>query len=237
MSGQNYIVVGGKGFIGSAVTKRLHELGNNVTVISRSRDPDPYKVCDLERVTFVSADVTNSVRFWEEVSELPESHRSVIYAVGDCPEQGFDAAVRNPLSTEDGVSALVDEISMHAIGLANAVSRLLPKIADGGSLVVIGSDITRLNKGADRPEWLQAGHYAAAKAAQATMVQGWYRRDPGFTSRNILAHLIEPGAVDGPFHEGSAHPKPPTISVARVVEAVVIATLCETGQEFVLLPQ
>lgn len=220
------VVFGGTGSIGGAISKKLFESGRDVTVVSRNkRYPllETVKSCGLApgpTIRYLKANVTHEDHV-KAVARSLTNVGAIIYAVGHCPPAGFEAQIQCPLT--EIFRELQQEFEQHVIGLHNVVVNIAREIRRCGCLVVIGSAITRLTD-ENCPDWLYAGQYATAKAAQHEYVR-WLRRDPMIRNRNIRIHYLAPRAVNTPFHDHCSpdHEPPVKLPISEVVDEVLAA--------------
>ncbi|MGB9608792.1 MAG: SDR family NAD(P)-dependent oxidoreductase, partial [Minisyncoccia bacterium] len=147
----------------------------------------------------------------------------IIYAVGHCPPNGFQDAIKHPLS-QLSLDKYRSEINMHQVGVLNVFQCMTPKLKDGGCFVFISSAITRL-KG-QFPPFLQAHYHASVISAEDWLIEGM-RNDPLIIKRKIKVHRVAPAAVDTPFYQGYQGPKPKLIPIERVAKEIVHALQSE----------
>lgn len=248
LTGKHVLVAGGTGSIGKGIVIALLQQGAYVYVLTRNGQKARVKLAELLKMytqnnllTIITGDVTDKSDLWEaqdlfrgsKEENISPSLESIIYSVGNCPPHGFDSAV--DVRIMDGVQPeLEQELALHVHGLANIVSKLLPAVVPGGHLVVISSAITRLTD-EHCPPWLQAGHYATAKAAQDELVK-WIRRDPFVKEKHILIHRLAPAAVNTPFHQGCRHSPPAMLTIEEVAHHVLRALQSDSVIDEMLLP-
>jgi len=217
-------------------------LGSNVTSVSRGaieeRQREKLKnECDVSRLKQVFDDVTCP----SDMDHMASNYQSrplisdIIYAVGDCPPGGFDAEVATPLTDEETSQRMLKTFKRHVTGLCNVVSSFHQYIQPGGCIVVIGSAITRLTT-ETCPDWLFAGHYAAAIAAQAEYVKWLRMNDPNLREKSILVHRIAPVAVDTVFHKGCEKQPPAMLTLESVAERVFEATQSKVVDDCEMVP-
>lgn len=179
----------------------------------------------MERLTIVPVDVT-------DVAAL----EPVVDAIGACDAfvhaAGFmRTAPLGELASADGAAMWRIHVDAAAF-LANA---LLPKMAAGGRMVLIGSRTA--NGAATRSQ------YAATKAALVGMARSWAAE---LAPRGITVNVVAPGATDTPLlsdpaRAGTAPKLPP---IGRFVKPSEVAALTAfllgadagaiTGQQIVM---
>jgi NAD(P)-dependent dehydrogenase (short-subunit alcohol dehydrogenase family) len=161
---------------------------------------------------------------------------SVLEAIGSCDAlvhaAGFmRTAPLGALAAEDGAAMWRIHVDSAAF-LANA---LMPKMGDGGRIVLIGS---RTANGA-----VTRSQYAATKAALVGMARSWAAE---LAPRGITVNVVAPGATDTPLLSDPARagtpPKMPPIG--RFVQPQEVAALTAfllgdeagaiTGQQIVM---
>jgi len=253
--GKRFLVFGGSGSIGGAITRALLKQDATVHVATTNDKKAHILLSDLEDrfgpcLDICGADVESCYslyRMWAERystrNQADDLHlNGIIYAVGNCPTGGFDEEVRQPLATvchgdPDVGAKLREALLLHAVGLRN-VSTLFSILEKRSPVVVISSAITRLTApGAPPiPGWLHAGHYAAAIAAK-DMIIAWLRRDPVVVKMGLLIHRLALAAVDTPFHQGCEHAPPAMLSLDEVAGHALEALASDEVVDKVVLPE
>jgi len=231
--GKTILVLGGSGSIGSAVVDNLLQLRattyashyhDNSAVILDALSAEP----SGHRLIPVQINVTEPETIRDFASSAGTKFDGIVYAVGECPPQGFQKATDTPLS-ELPEASLEWKFHLHVYGLQYALQILLPLMKPSCRIVILTSAITRLTDDTC-PPWLYAGYYAAAIAAQDELIR-WWRRDPKVKENGIWLHRIAPAAVDTPFHEGSPPDRQPPslLPISKVVDSVIAALLTKNG--------
>ncbi len=255
LANKRFLVFGGSGSIGGAVTRQLLVKGTSVHVATRSDSRAHNQLAYLEScfgscLDICGADVTSHYslcRMSAERYRTPNpandlSLDGIIYAVGNCPPGGFDKEVGQSLTTvchgdPDVETKLREALLLHVVGLRN-VSTLFCALKERRSpVVVISSAITRLSSpnAPPIPPWLHAGHYAAATAAKDALV-AWLRQDPVVKEKELLIHRLAFGAVNTPFHQGCTHVPPTMLSLDEVADHVLKALTSDEIVDEVILP-
>lgn len=223
----HYLVVG-LGSIGGPIAKKLADSGHKVSGMMRGYMNGRVGIVRIqERLNIhhvYREDVTELINVEHMVHLGSEPFDGVVYAAGNCPPNGFDKEVEKPMS-KLGWLKVKEDLDTHAIGLYYLMRFLISRdlLSKDARIAVIGSAITRfVGKEQDAPPPLHFFHYAAAKAAQEAIANGFnheFRVDG--SSREVV--VLKPGAVDTPFHEGSKFNPPNIVSVESVVEDALAA--------------
>ncbi len=184
------VVVGGTGGIGAPIVSAFAGLGWNVAVVTRGRKPLDFHGNDRS-VTVFTGDVSKQddmQRIGREFSTVHGRADCLIYASGIPPDVTVglrEYAVENWDAT----------FNTYVRGFLLSFQTMLPNMNRDGHIVALGSAITRFSSDCLPP--IQAGHYAAAKAALAELVK-WARREA--REREVKVSLVSPGAVDTAVH-------------------------------------
>ena len=241
LEGKKILVCGGSGSIGGAVVDLLVDAGAKVYATAGSEEgadrfiahhPD----ADVFHLDAVHPDERkrDSLVAWVELTLHSKGPiDGIVYSVGRCPPGGFDEAIRYPFNALPA-EQLRQELDLHVVGLLNVFKTVLSALKNGAAIVVVSSAITRATL-APMPDWLYAGHYAAAKAAQDELTR-WMRRDSVVRQRCINIHRLAFGAVDTPFHHGCRHSPPALIPLKAAASEIVAALDSETIVDKVILP-
>lgn len=214
-----FIVFGAHGHVGSAVSSRLIEAGEDVSKVGKSdwELGTSWRSCHIGETNLKSFD-------------------AAIYCVGHCPPGGFWEAVRYPLS-QLSFSGLNQEVALHVTGPVQVFQDFLPAVRSGGCFVFMSSSATRLlQMPRDKRPPINIYHHLAVIAAEDALIEGM-RMDPEVKQRGIKIHRIAPAAIgDSPFHSGG--PKlPVTVTTAEVVGAIVKSLDAEDHQDVVMVPK
>jgi len=223
---KHFLVVGGTGSIGRRIVGHLVSRQIFVDTMARGEtDPEVFQGTRAVDGRTMIRDVRCDVTRYSAVKDCFTDHFSrqgpldgIVYCVGQCSLQGFDAAVSVPLSDMTPLKFSRD-FDQQVTGFFNIMACFLRHVEPSGHVVVIGSAITRLTD-EKCPAFLKAGHYAAAKAAQHELVR-WYRRDELVRENRVCIHYLAPIAVDTPFHQDCERRPPAMISVDTVAKEVM----------------
>lgn len=167
-------------------------------------------------------------------SKLGNRHLDeVVWAVGHCPPGGIETELAHGITSEAGQQRLLNEIVLH-LALLTLVRDLRPHFTSNSRIVVIGSAVTRLDGLTPLPPGFNIFHHVAAAKTLQGIVAGLR-----YEAQGEVIHLLEPGAVDTPFHHTAnpAHRPPKLLSVGRVVEEAVSLLQNDTPTTKVLLPE
>lgn len=222
---KTYLVFGAAGSIGQEIVRQLIAAGHGVIATVRGHNLTVENNLTLSRA---SVKLVENVADRKALMMYANDLRNIcvldgiIYAIGHCPPNGFEDAIKYPLS-QLPLEKYKSEIDMHQIGVLNVFQCMSQNLKDGGCFVFISSAITRL-KG-QFPSFLQAHYHASVISAEDYLIDGM-RHDPMIAERKIMVHRIAPTAVDTHFHREG--PKPPKlIPITTVAEEIIGALQSE----------
>lgn len=186
LEGKTAIVTGGSRGIGAAIAERLAAEGAAVAITYAVRaDAAEQVVARVEqagRRAFAlqadAADPKGGANALAEAAERLGGLDILIHNAGIAAFAPIDDAPYDELRRQFGVN--VD-------GVYAGTQAVLPRLRDGGRIVVIGSAL------AHNVPFAGGAIYGASKAAVAALVRGW-ARDLG--PRGILVNVIQPGPID-----------------------------------------
>ncbi len=224
---KRYLVFGAAGSIGGEIVRQLRNREFHVIAAIRSHHQETTgrKFTQLGAQCALIDDVSDRACVLGYFRQFPDAMLDgVVYSVGHCPPNGFDDAIRYPLS-QLPFDKLTAEIRMHQTGVLNVFQLMLSHVKDAGCFLFMSSAITKVSDD-QWPPFLHAHYHAGMIAAEDYLIRGM-RIDPAVKSRGIKIHRIAPGAVNTPFHHGGPFSSS-AVSVDTVGNAVVEALECET---------
>ncbi|MFI7612272.1 SDR family NAD(P)-dependent oxidoreductase [Nonomuraea terrae] len=181
--GKTAVITGGSTGIGLATARRFLKEGASVVIAGRRRAELDQAVADLGGdVVAVQADVSKADDLDHLYARVGETRGriDVLFANASIAQpQGLDAV------TEDLVDRHLD---INVKGLILTVSKALPLIPDGGSIIVTSS-ADGVKGGPGRSV------YSATKAAGRNFVRSWLQELAG---RRIRVNAVSPGYTETP---------------------------------------
>jgi len=214
------VVSGASSGIGQAIVTALLAAGWHVTGLCRRTVAEP-----APGLRIVNVDVADLDALRAAVDRLDGVH-AVVHAAGF-----MRTAPLGVLLPEDGAAMW----QLHVAAAAVLADTLVPKMADGGRILLLGS---RTANGASG-----RSQYAATKAALIGMARSWAAE---LAPRGITVNVIAPGATDTPFlHDPARQQTPPKLPpIGRFVKPEEVAALAVfllsdaaatiTGQQIVM---
>ena len=214
------VVTGSASGIGKAIATRLLGEGWRVIGLDKTKDED-----GSASFRAVAVDLTDVSELTAALAGIGETD-AIVHAAGF-----MRTAPLGELDVEDGEAMW----RIHVEAAAVLADVLLPKMAAGGRIVLIGS---RTASGA-----AGRSQYAAAKAAMVGMARSWAAE---LAPKGITVNVVAPAATQTPMRgdpaRGSTPPKLPPIG--RFVHAEEVAALTAfllgpeasaiTGQQIVI---
>lgn len=173
ISNSKVVVTGASSGIGLAITNRLLADGWQVIGLSRNQPSIDHPQFEWRSVDLSDREITDAT-----LSEIG-SIDALVHAAGF-----MRTAPVGELNLDDGQAMW----RLHVEAATQLVDRLLPKLSDGGRIVVIGS---RTMTGA-----VGRSQYASTKAALIGLIRSWAME---LAPRRITVNLIAPGATDTPM--------------------------------------
>jgi NAD(P)-dependent dehydrogenase (short-subunit alcohol dehydrogenase family) len=200
LKGKVAIITGGSSGQGLATAKRFVEEGAFVYTLDRTASPI------ADRVSAVQGDVSNLAhldRLYAKVAS-EKGKIDVIFAAAGIVH-------RQPLAemTEESFDK---QFAVNTRGLAFTVSKALPLLNDGASIILVTSI-------ADRKGIAGLGVYSATKAAVGSFVRSW---TPELSHRGIRVNAICPGPIDTAIFEQVA-PTPEKVPELKAADAARVA--------------
>src|SRR6201993_4611741 len=200
LKGKVAVITGGSSGQGLATAKRFVEEGAFVYTLDRQVSPI------ADRVTAVQGDVSNLAdldRFYAKVAS-EQGRIDVIFTAAGIVEPQLLAAM-----TEESFDR---QFAVNTRGLAFTVSKALPLLSDGASIILVTSI-------ADRKGIAGLGVYSASKAAVGSFVRSW---TPELADRGIRINAICPGPIDTEIFRQVA-PTPDMVPQLKAADAARVA--------------
>lgn len=183
IGGRTAVVSGAASGIGAAVARRLSTDGWRLALLDRDGAGLERTAADLAHVWWRIADVSSAAEVEQAVAEL-------------CAEDGaVDALVCAAGILEPGTLATTTATSwrrhldVNTGGVLHCLQSITPRMRDGGSVVVVGSNAARV----PRTGMLA---YTASKAATAALTRA---AGLELAPRAIRCNVVEPGSTDTPM--------------------------------------
>lgn len=167
------IVTGAASGIGQAIASRLLADGWEVVGLDKARAEQ-----SSARFKPIAVDLTDFTRLAAVLAEL-DGVTAVVHAAGF-----MRTAPLGSLAPDDGMAMW----RLHVEAAAIIANSLLPRMSEGGRMVLIGS---RTASGA-----AGRSQYAAVKAALVGMARSWALE---LASRGVTVNVIAPGATETPM--------------------------------------
>jgi NAD(P)-dependent dehydrogenase (short-subunit alcohol dehydrogenase family) len=207
LQGKVAVITGGGTGQGLATAKRFVEEGAFVYIVGRRQAELDNAVSLIGRnVAAVQADVSNLAdldRLYGKVAKEKGKIDVVFAAAGIVQAQ--------PLAhmTEESFDR---QFAVNTKGLAFTVSKALPLLNDGASIILVTSI-------ADRKGLAGLGVYSATKAAVGSFVRSW---TPELADRGIRVNAICPGPIDTAIFKQVA-PTPDKVDELKAADAARVA--------------
>jgi len=167
---KNIVLIGGSYGIGLALAKSLHK-DHNVTIASRSHE----ELAGLD-ITHISFDATSDTL---PESQLPETIHGFVYLPGSINLK--------PIKMLD-IDAFRRDMEINYFGLVNAVKSVLPRMAEGSSMVFFST----VAVGTGMPF-----HTSVAGAKGA--IEGFARALAAEYAPTVRINVVAPSLVDTPL--------------------------------------
>ncbi len=196
---KHLVVTGASSGIGFAIAERALADGWAVTGISRR--PGALSSPDF---THLKCDLANPVETAECAGQL-ETVDGIVHAAGFMSVGPLEAA---NLEAGDAMWRL------HVGAAVQLAALLVPKLSEGGRIVLIGSRVAAGVAGRSQ--------YAAVKAAQVGLARSWAAELIG---RGITVNVVAPGATDTPMlRDPTRQSTPPRIPpIGRLIKPEEVA--------------
>lgn len=186
LNGKRALVTGGSRGIGAGIARRLAAEGADVAITyAASRDKADAVVAQIEaagrRGFALQANAADADAQQAGVN-------AAIDALGGLDILVHNAGVAEMLPIADGtLESYRHQFGTNVEGVFSGTLAAVPRISDGGNIVVIGSNASH---------WTPAAGFAvynATKAAVALLAQGWAR---DLAPRGIRVNTVQPGPID-----------------------------------------
>ncbi|MFW5659308.1 MAG: SDR family NAD(P)-dependent oxidoreductase [Bacteroidota bacterium] len=175
-SDKNYLIVGGTGGIGSALTQRVAETGANVFVVSRNAPDDK-----IDGVTYLQADVLEGKL---QLDELPDELHGVAYCAGSITLKPF-----NSLKDED----FLNDYKINVLGAVHVLQGVMKHLRKSKDASVVLFSTVASTVGMP---------YHASIAAAKSAVEGLAKSLAAeWSKQNIRVNLVAPSITDTPMAE------------------------------------
>jgi NAD(P)-dependent dehydrogenase (short-subunit alcohol dehydrogenase family) len=185
--GKVAIVTGGSSGIGLATARRFVDEGAYVFITGRRQaELERAKAAVGRNVSVVQGDIAN-LDDLDRLYALVRAEKGIVHIVvasaGFVEHQRIDEATPAHFDKTFGINAR---------GTYFTVAKALPLMTDGGSIVLVSSDLHL--KGLPKH-----GTYSATKAAVRSFARTWAME---LRERGIRVNTLSPGAVDTPIIDG-----------------------------------
>jgi NAD(P)-dependent dehydrogenase (short-subunit alcohol dehydrogenase family) len=186
LEGKTAVVTGGNSGIGLAIARRLADEGAHVFVTGRRQAQLDQAVSSIGgRIEAVQCDVTRTDdldRLFDVIREKVDRLDILVASSGIGEFATLDT------TTEEHFDKL---FSVNVRGLVFTVQRAAQHMADGGSIVLLGS----IAGSVGNPGY---GTYSATKAAVRSYARTWSKELAG---RGIRVNTVSPGPIDTPMFD------------------------------------
>lgn len=188
LSGKIAVVTGGNSGIGVAVARRFQNEGAKVIITGRRQAALDAAVADLgPDVTAVQGDVTSAADLDRLAATIRNSH-------GRLDSLVVNSGVAEPAALTEITPAHFDKIfDINVRAALFTVQALLPLMADGGSIVLVGSIAGFIGT----PSYTA---YGASKAAIRSFARTWAKE---LAPRGIRVNTLSPGPIDTPIFDNA----------------------------------
>ncbi len=173
---KNYLIVGGTGGIGSALTQRVADTGADVFVVSRNAPVDK-----IDGVTYLQADVLEGKL---KLDDLPDELHGVAYCPGSITLKPF-----NSLKDED----FLNDYKINVLGAVNVLQGVMKNLRKPKDASVVLFSTVASTVGMP---------YHASIAAAKSSVEGLAKSLAAeWSKQNIRVNLVAPSITDTPMAE------------------------------------
>jgi len=186
LSGKRAIVTGGSRGIGAAIAARLAQEGADVAITYANNAEAADRV-----VAAVQATGQRGFAVRADAADVEDAQAGITAAIEQLG--GLDILVHNAgvaevqLIADGDVASFRRQFGTNVDGVFAGTLAAVPRISDGGRIIVIGSIASHFTPG---PGFAV---YNATKAAVGHLVAGWAH---DLAPRGILVNAVQPGPID-----------------------------------------
>jgi NAD(P)-dependent dehydrogenase (short-subunit alcohol dehydrogenase family) len=183
---QNYLLIGGGGGQGSAVTRRLIDRGATVVIAERNKDKAEARASDLGAIP-EHCDATDFGQVEDLVSRVIEQHGSL-----DGVANLAGSIIIKPVTnvSQDDFLETINQNLTSAFATVRAAARPMQK-AGKGSIVLMSSCAARIG----------LMHHEAIAAAKGGVISLAQTAAASLAAKGVRVNCVAPGLVDTPMAE------------------------------------
>lgn len=186
LSGKVVLVTGGSSGIGLATAQLMHAQGASVVIVGRNADKINEALISIgPRASGVVADVSNLAGIDRVITAVSERHGHIDVLFANA------GASHSPPLREVDEAAFDALIGLNFKGVFFTITRALPLLAQGASVILTGSAAADMGRWGDPL-------YAASKAAVRSLART-FANDEELTLRGVRFNVLSPGAVKTPL--------------------------------------
>ncbi|MCB8879946.1 glucose 1-dehydrogenase [Acidisoma cellulosilytica] len=188
LNGKNAVVTGGNSGIGLAIARRFAAEGADVTITGRRQAALDAAVAEIGgQVTAVQGDVTSEADLDRLAAQIQALHGKLDILV-------VNSGVAEPAALgEIGPEHFDKTFDINVRAALFTVQKLLPLMADGGAIVLVGSIAGFIGT----PNYTV---YGASKAAIRSFARTWAKE---LAPRGIRVNTLSPGPIDTPIFDNA----------------------------------
>jgi len=184
LAGKTALVTGGGSGIGLAIARRFASEGARVFITGRNSERLAQAVAQIgERAQAIPGDVTSSADL-DRLFDTIGARLDILVT---------SSGVAEPATLAETSEEHFDKtFDLNVRGMVFTVQRALPRMGEGGAIVLVGSIAGRIaNPG--------YGAYSASKAAVRSFARTWTHE---LAPRGIRVNTLSPGPTDTPMFDG-----------------------------------